>query len=178
MQLPWAVRFNILLLVFWLGTSTLAAQWQNDEPWWKYEDDSPVIPVDVRLKRFNLNKAYESAGDYHNDHFKRTYSTREHPNDAFEAEWLSFWARWVAFSDYLARFQRSVLANATVVSVDRTAINIDHVQLMGTTHAVLAAMVNAARELTSKLEDDIVIEKWEIFIERLTQVEEALQDFE
>lgn len=179
MQLPWNVRAVILLGVFWFGTIALGqSQYENDAPWWTYEDDSPIIPVDVRLKRFNLNKAYESAGDYHNDHFKREYTRREPRNPAFEAGWLSFRARWLAFNEYLARFQRSVLDNATFVSADRTAINIDHMQLMGTTRGVLSAMVNSARELTSLLEDDIVIEKWETFIDRLTQVEDALQDFE
>lgn len=168
----------ILLIALFMGCPAQAQDWANDQPWWEYEDDSPVIPADVRIKRFELTKAYESAGDYHNENFKREYTRREHPNDAFEPGWLTFRARWLSFNDYLARFQRSVLANATFISADRTAINIDHAQLHGTTRAVLTAMVNSARELTSKLEDDIVAEKWETFIDRLTKVEDALQDFE
>ncbi len=172
-----SLGMSILVLAWAMLMGTAEAQWQNDEPWWEYEDSTPQIPVDVRMKRFNLDMAYNKAGDYHNEHFKREYTRREYNNAAFKRGWLSFRARWLAFSDYLERFQRSVLLNASSVSASRTYINIDHARLMGTTRAVFAAMVNSARELTSLLEDDIVTEKWETFIDRLTQVEDALQDF-
>ncbi len=175
---PRSLGASILALVWAILMCPAYAQdWANDEPWWTYEDSTPVVPADVRLKYHNLDMAYNNAGDYHNEHFKRQYTYREPPNDAFESGWKSFRARWEAFNYYLARFQRSVLVNAATVSASKTHIDIDHMQLMGTTRSVLAALVNSARELTSQLENDIVIEKWETFIDRLTQVEDALQDF-
>jgi len=174
---PRSIGWSMLLMMFWCMTPALGQDWSNDDPWYDYEDDTPIIPIDVRMKRFNLNMAYNKAGEYHNDHFIRTYTNRDRGNAAFARGWASFFARWLAFSDYLERFQRSVLLNASSVSASGRTINLEHSQLMGTTRAVLAAMVNHARGLTSLLEDDIVTEKWETFIDRLTQVEDALQDF-
>lgn len=152
------------------------SQWENDTPWWVYEDDSPVIPADVRLKLFNLGKAYHRAGDYHNDHFLKEYSRREYPNAAFKERWQSFRARWIAFSDYLTRFERSVLRNAATVSASKTYINFDHAQLAGTTRMVLENLVETARDLTFYLEDDIVIKKWEIFVVRLNHLEDEFKE--
>ena len=151
--------------------------WENDDPWWTYEDDSPVIPVDVRLKLFNLQKAYNQAGDYHNENFKREYSRREHPNDAFVLRWTSFRARWIAFNDYLARFQHSVLVNAATVSASGTYVDFDHSQLAGVTRGVLENLTETARDLTFYLEDAIVISKWEIFIRRLNNLEDKFKEF-
>ena len=153
------------------------SDWENDAPWWTYEDESPVIPVDVRLKLFELDKAYNRAGDYHNDHFVREYTRREHPNAAFALRWTTFRARWIGFNDYLTRFRRSVLVHASSVSASKTHINFDHAQLAGTTRMVLEAVVEAARDLTFYLEDDIVISKWEIFIVRLENLEDRFKDF-
>ena len=150
--------------------------WENDEPWWTYEDDSPVIPADVRIKLFNLDKAYTRAGDYHNVSFIKEYSRREHPNVAFMLRWASFRARWISFNDYLQRFNRSVLVNAAYITTGRTMVDFDHAQLAGTTRAVLTNLVETARELTFYLEDDIVISKWEIFIVRLNHLEEEFKD--
>lgn len=185
MQAPWRQRRRIKRYILVGVVSALLAagfsqaqDWENDAPWWTYEDESPVIPVDVRIKRFNLDMAYHKAGEYHNDHFVKEYVNREHPNAAFAWRWTSFRARWLAFNDYLARYQHSVLINAASVSASGTTINIDHAQLAGGTLMVLENLVETARDLTYYLEDDIVIGKWEIFIRRLTQVEDALKDFE
>lgn len=165
----------VSVLLAW-GIANAQTQWENDAPWWTYEDDSPVIPVDVRLELFNLGKAYHRAGDYHNDHFIGEYSRREHPNAAFAFRWNSFRARWLAFNHYLERFQRSVLLNAASVSASKTYINFDHAQLAGRTRMVLEAMVETARDLTFYLEDDIVISKWEIFIRRLNNLEDEFKE--
>ncbi len=162
-------------LLAW-GFVSAQSDWENDAPWWTYEDDSPVIPVDVRLELFNLGKAYHRAGDYHNETFIKEYSRREHPNAAFMLRWTSFRARWIAFNDYLQRFQRSVLLNASTVSASKTYINFDHAQLAGATRAVLEKTVETARDLTFYLEDDIVISKWEIFIRRLTNLEDEFKE--
>jgi len=150
--------------------------WENNDPLWEYEDDSPVIPIDVRLKFFNLDRAYNNAGDYHNDHFVREYSRREHPNAAFERGWVTFYARWVGFNDYFARFQRSILVHAGSVSVGSKTVSIKHSQLVGRTSMVLANLVETARDLTFYLEDDIVIKKWEIFIVRLENLEDTIKE--
>ncbi len=165
----------ISALLTWASVN--AQDWANDTPWWVYEDDSPEIPVDVRLKLFNLSKAYHRAGDYHNEDFIKEYSYRERPNDAFEIRWRTFRARWIAFNDYLTRFQHSVLANAAAVSASGTYINIDHAQLAGTTRVVLENVTETARDLTFYLEDDIVISKWEIFVVRLNTLEDEFKDF-
>jgi len=153
-----------------------SGQWNNDQPWWEYEDETPVIQVDVVMKLYKLEKAYNRAGDYHNDHFKPTYSRREHPNDAFARRWLAFSARWVGFNEYLQRFERSVKVNASSITADRTIINFKHSELANNTRAVLAGIVDRTRDLTLYLEDDIVIEKWETFIKRLHQLEEKSKD--
>ena len=150
--------------------------WENDEPWWEYEDETPILPADVRLKMFNLDKAYNRAGDYHNEDFKREYTRREHPNAAFAWKWNAFLARWVGFNDYYAQYQRSVLVNASAVSASKTYIDFDHAQLAGATRAVLEGVVDTARDLTPYLEDDIVIKKWEIFIGYLEELEDKLKD--
>jgi len=186
MQHPWTKRFKkrwrrwlLVGLWCWMAAVTVAhAQggWDNVDPIWEYEDDTPTIPVDIRLKLFNLDKAYHNAGDYHNDHFVKEYIRREHPNVAFGRYWVSFRARWIGFNDYLHRFQRSIFVNASSVSASGTTINIDHVQLAGTTRMVLEGLVETARDLTYYLEDDIVIQKWEIFIVRLTNLEEEFKE--
>lgn len=173
----WLFVLAVCFVAAW-GIARGQGEWMNDEPWYEYEDDSPVIPVDVRLKIFNLDKAYNRAGDYHNDHFVGEYTRREQPNDAFAIRWASFRARWIGFNDYLARFQHSVLVNAASVSASGTTIDFDHSQLFGTTRMVLEGLVEAARDLTYYLEDDIVIKKWEIFINRLAQLEDTLKDFD
>ena len=150
--------------------------WRNPDPIWEYEDDSPVIPADIRLKIFNLDKAYHQAGDYHNDHFEPEYSRREPYNDAFVWRWLTFQARWVSFNDYLQRFRRSVLVNAGTVTAGAKVINLEHSQLAGRTLGVLKGVTNKARDLTSYLEDDIVVEKWEIFVDQLEKLEDKLKE--
>jgi len=167
----------VCFVVSW-GIARGQGEWENDAPWWTYEDETPVIPVDVRLKFFNLDKAYNRAGDYHNENFVGEYTRREHPNDAFTLRWASFRARWIAFNDYLARFQRSVLANAAFVTAGAKVVNFEHSQLAGTTRSILAGLVENARDLTYYLEDDIVISKWEIFTRRLAQLEDTLKDFD
>ncbi len=167
----------VCFVVAW-GIARGQGGWTNDQPVWEYEDDSPVIPVDIRLKIFNLDMAYNKAGDYHNDHFVKEYTRREHPNAAFAWKWATFAARWVGFNDYLERFQRSVLVNAGTVTAGAKVVNLEHSQLAGTTRMVLEALVETARDLTYYLEDDIVIKKWEIFIDRLTQLEDTLKDFD
>ena len=162
-------------LLAW-GYASAQSDWENDAPWWTYEDETPVIPIDVRMKMFDLNKAYHRAGDYHNDHFIKEYSSREHPNAAFEGRWLSFRGRWIAFNDYLQRFERSVWLNASAVSASKTYVDFDHAQLAGTTRMVLANLVETARDLTFYLEDDIVISKWEIFIRRLSNLEDEFKE--
>ncbi len=152
--------------------------WMNDDPWWEYEDESPIIPIDVRLKLFNLDKAYHQAGDYHNDHFIKEYSRKEPSNAAFAWRWKSFRARWISFSSYLARFNRSVLVNAAYITASRTMVDLDHSQLGGTTNAVLKGLVESAKDLTPYLEDDIVIKKWEIFIGYLKELEDKLKDLQ
>lgn len=174
------IRYLIVGVVStWLawGVSNAQSQYENDAPWWTYEDDSPVIPADVRIKFFELDKAYHRAGDYHNEDFIKEYSRREHPNAAFTRQWTSFRARWIGFSAYLARFNRSVLVNASFVTASRTVVDFDHAQLAGTTRMVLEALVETARDLTFYLEDDIVITKWEIFIVRLEYLEDKFKDF-
>ena len=153
-----------------------SGQWRNDQPLWEYEDETPVIPVDIVLKLFNLTKAYHRAGDYHNDHFKPQYSRREHPNAAFAWRWEPFASRWIGFNEFLRRFERSVRVNASHITADRVTIDLDHSQLAGQTRMVLRGIIKQAKDLTSYLEDDIVIEKWETFITRLTQLEEKLKD--
>ncbi len=167
---------GVVSALFAWGFTHGQSEWENDAPWWTYEDDSPVIPADVRMKMFELNKAYERAGDYHNEIFVEEYTRREHPNAAFERRWVSFRARWIAFNDYLERFQRSVLLNAASVSASKTYIDFDHAQLAGTTRAVLEKTVETARDLTFYLEDDIVISKWEIFIRRLSNLEDEFKE--
>lgn len=162
-------------LLAW-GHVSAQSPWENDDVWYDYEDDSPVIPVDVLLKRFNLNMAYNKAGEYHNDHFVKEYSYREHPNAAFAWRWTTFRGRWIAFNDYLERFQRSVLVNAGSVSASGTTVNFEHAQLAGTTRLVLENLVETARDLTFYLEDDIVISKWEIFIRRLNTLEDEFKE--
>lgn len=163
--------------LFAWGFANAQTQWENDAPWWTYEDETPVIAADVRLKLFELGKAYHRAGDYHNDTFIPEYTNREYPNAAFAWRWHSFWARWIGFNDYLRRFQRSVLLNASTVSASKTYINFDHAQLAGRTRGVLEALVETARDLTFYLENDIVISKWEIFIVRLNNLEDKFKDF-
>ena len=57
-------------------------------------------------------------------------------------------------------------------------VNLQHSQLHGTTLSVLAGVVDAARDLTPYLWDDIVRSRWEIFIARLTTLEDTLKDFD
>lgn len=165
-----------VLSALFAGAFANAQDWRNDAPWWTYEDDSPVIPADVRLKFFNLDRAYNRAGDYHNGTFVKEYSRREHPNAAFMRKWTSFRARWIGFNDFFLQFQRSVLVNAASVSATRTTINFEHAQLAGRTRMVLAGVVEAARDLTFYLENGIVISKWEIFIVRLNNLEDELKE--
>ena len=183
MQASWRARRRIKRYILVGVVSALLAagfsqaqDWSNDEPWWEYEDETPIIPMDVRLKMFELNKAYERAGDNYNENFVQEYSRREHPNAAFERGWLSFYARWISFNDYLQRFERSVWLNASTVSATKTHIDFDHVQLAGRTRMVLEGLVETARDLTPYLENDIVIKKWEIFIGYLEELEDKLKD--
>jgi hypothetical protein len=152
--------------------------WTNDQPLYEYEDESPVIPIDIRLKLFNLSMAYTKARDYHNEVFKREYTRREHPNAAFARKWSTFVARWVGWNSYMDRYTLSVQTNASFITAGSKTINLEHSQLAGTTRMVLEGLVEAARDLTFYLEDDIVINKWEIFIKRLAQLEDALKDFD
>lgn len=173
MQVRWIL---CTLFLLYIGTPALEAQWVNDQPVWEYEDESPKIPIDVRLKIFNLGMAYQKAGDYHNDHFVQEYTRREYPNEAFAARWKPFFARWIALSDYLRRFNRSVWVNASSVTAGAKTVNIEHSQLGGRTLMVLENLVETARGLTFYLEDDTVIMRWEIFIRRLRTLEEELKE--
>lgn len=172
------VRYIFLI---WLALQCVwgkaEAQWVNDEPMWEYEDDTPVIPADVRLKMHALSQAYHMAGDYHNDRFVPEYQRRELENLLFRSRWNAFRARWIGFNDYLARFERSVWVNAGSVTAGSNVVNLEHSQLQGTTRGVLAALVDTARDLTSYLEDDTVRSRWEIFIARLVTLEDTLKDF-
>jgi len=167
------------VLAAWFALSmgyVQAVQWTNDEPWYEYEDETPQIPMDVRLKMHALSQAYHQAGDYHNEKFKPEFHRREPHNVLFWSRWESFRARWIGFNDYLAQFERSVWIHASSVSATGTTINLEHSQLAGTTRAVLAGVVDAARDLTPYLEDDTVRSRWEIFIARLNNLEDALED--
>ncbi len=178
MQLPWNIRAVILLSALWFMTPPLYGQWVNDEPWWEYEDETPQIPLDVRLKMHALSQAYHLAGDYHNEKFKPEFHRREPENVLFWSRWNSLRARWIGFNDYLERFERSVWTNASSVTVGAKVVNFEHSQLHGTTLSVLSGVVDAARDLTPYLWDDIVRSRWEIFIARLTTLEDTLKDFD
>jgi len=171
----WLLVGGVCLVVA-LSIGRGQSPWENNDPLWEYEDETPQIPIDVRLKLFNLGMAYHKAGEYHNDHFVREYSNREHPNAAFERGWITFYGRWVAFNDYLRRYERSVRVNASSVTVGAKTINLAHSQLAGRTRMVLANLVETARDLTFYLEDDIVIKKWEIFIVRLENLEDTIKE--
>ena len=173
----WGMSVLVAMCMLLTG-SVQAVQWQNEQPIWEYEDDSPEIPIDVRLKLFNLKKAYDRAGDYHNDHFVEEYTRREYPNTAFAWRWESFQARWIAFNDYLQRYSRSILVNAAYVTAGRTTVDFDHAQLAGTTRMVLEALVEKARLLTFYLEDDTVRTRWEIFVDRLETLEEVIKELD
>lgn len=186
MQVPYKTKRRLKRWLFILAACFLLALgiargqggWTNDEPIWEYEDESPQIPADVRLKMHALDQAYHLAGDYHNERFQREFLLREPYNTQFGDRWAVFAARWVGFNDYLARFQRSVWVNAGAVTAGSKVVNIEHTQLAGRTRAVLSKIIDTARDLTSYLEDDIVVSKWEIFIARLVTLEDTLKDFD
>lgn len=167
--------FIVGVASLFLSLAHVHCQWMNDQPVWEYEDDTPVIPIDVRLKLFTLNKAYHNAGDYHNDHFIAEYTRREHPNVAFTRRWAIFRVRWIGFNDFLLRYKRSIMVNAGSITAGAKVINLKHTQLAGTTRMVLEALVETAKDLTFYLEDDTVRTRWEIFIRRLNNLEDALE---
>ena len=175
MQVPWNIRVVILLGVLWVGTPVLAAQW-NTDPIWEYKDDSPVIPADVRLKLWNVDKAFSRAYEYHNKKFKTEFNKRETGDREFADRWkTSFVPYWTAFVNYLYRYTRSAQLNASYITADSKILNLEHSQLHGTTLMVARALVRRARDLTSLLEDGIVIKKWEIFIDRLETLEDTIK---
>ena len=164
------------LFAWGIAQGQSSGPWETDDRWWEYEDETPEITADVRLKLFNLDKAYNRAGDYHNEDFVKQYRSREPANVAFAFRHSVFWARWIAFNDYLRQFKRSVLLNAATLSASKTYIDFDHVELAGTTRMVLENLVETARDLTFYLENDIVISKWEIFIRRLNNLEDEFKE--
>jgi len=165
--------------IFVLLQTVAHCQWQNTDPIWEYEDESPIIPADVRLKVHALNQAYHQAGDYHNDHFLKALRSRDPHNRPFINRWsATFLPRWIAFNDYLDRYKRSVWLHASSVSASGTTINFQHSQLAGATQAVAKNLVATAQGLTAYLEDDKVVDKWEIFINRLKNIVDTLQDLE
>jgi hypothetical protein len=167
------------LSIFLVMQPLAHCQWMNDDPIWEYEDETPIIPADVRLKMHDLSQAYNQAGDYANKHFLKEYRLRDPYNTEFSVRWqLSFFPRWIAFNDYLDRYQRSVWINASSVSATGTTVDLQHSQLAGATRNVARNLVSTAQGLTPYLENDKVVAKWEIFINRLKNIVDALQELE
>lgn len=154
------------------------AQWQNTQPVWEYEDETPVIEIKVRLDIHNITIAWQTAKDYHDKRFKPEYLRREGENAAFAAQWNARFAPyWTAFNDYLYRYVESKIRTAQRLQAPGT-VDLDHQQLRGRMVMVTEALVEKARELTFYLEDDTVIGKWEIFIRRLEYLEETIKELE
>lgn len=153
--------------------------WANDEPWWKYEDSTPVIPLDVRLKIHNISQTWSLAHEYHNRRFKPLYDQRSGQNTAFATQWaFSFLPYWIAFSSILDDYVYSKLQFEARITVPGKVVDLAHSQLAGKTRMVAAALVEKARVLTLYLEDDKVRQRWEIFTQRLITLEEAIKELD
>ncbi len=165
--------------VFVLLQTTAHCQWTNDSPIWEYEDETPIIPMDVRLKMHALSQSFNQAREYANKRFLKEYRLRELDNIEFSHRWTTaFRPRWIALEDYIHRYAKSVWINASSVSATGKTVNLAHSQLGGTTRAVARNLLDTAQGLTPYLEDDKVVAKWEIFINRLKNIVDALQDLE
>lgn len=158
---------------------THAQDWANDEPWWKYEDSTPVIPLDVRIKLHNISQAWSLSYEYHNRRFKPVFNQRERQNVAFATRWhAGFAPYWAALSATLYKYISSKLQFESRTAVPGMAIDIDHMRLVARTRMVAAALAEKARVLTLYLEDDTVRARWEIFTQRLITLEEAIKELD
>ncbi len=153
--------------------------WENDDPIWEYEDESPIIPIQVLLDIHDIKQAWTVAIKAHDKRFKPEFNRREGQNPAFASEWTySFAPYWVGFNDYLYRYVASKLQVEARMVVPGKIVDLSHSQLRGRTLMVTKALVEKARDLTHLLENDIVIEKWEIFVERLETLEETIKELD
>ncbi len=151
--------------------------WSNDMPWWTYEDSTPTIPADVRLKIHNISQTWSQARDYHNRRFRPVYDQREGENLAFVTQWnLSFRSYWIAFSETLYEYVSSKLQFEARITVPGKVVDFDHSRLAGEIRTMAAALVERARVLTLYLEDDTVRVRWEIFTQRLITLEDAIKE--
>lgn len=156
-----------------------AQDWRNDMPWWVYEDSTPAIPADVRLKIHNINQAWSLAYEYHNTKFRPVYDQREGQNLTFALQWnFSFRPYWVTLSETLYGYISSKLQFEARITVPGKVVDFEHSRLAGKTRMVAAALVEKARVLTLYLEDDTVRTRWEIFTRRLITLEEAIKELE
>ncbi len=168
----------LLVMAWFLLMCPAKAQWVNDQPVWEYEDDTPTIDIKVRLDLHDITIAWQVANDYHNKRFKPEFLRRESENVAFATGWeASFAPYWVGFNDYLYRYVESKIRTAQRLQAPGT-VDLAHQQLRGRMVMVTEALVEKARALTSVLEDDTVIRKWEIFIRRLEYLEETIKELE
>lgn len=168
----------VAALFAWAHASA-QSPWANDEPWWEYEDSTPTIPIDVRLKIHNITQTWSLAHEYHNRRFRPIYDQRAGQNIAFATRWnASFLPYWIAFSETLHEYLSSKLQFEARITVPGTVVDLTHSQLAGRTRMVAAALVEKARVLTLYLEDDKVRARWEIFTQRLITLEEAIKELD
>lgn len=181
---PKAIAFQLLLLILWLMTSPIAAQWQNTDPVYDipYEDETPTLPAKFLILEHKVRQAYTRARDQYNKNFAKNWNrkTTQHESDQIVADRAGMLVgRWQAWNDIWDKWTLDLEVDASKVGAGNVRFkNIETMKEGKQALRVLKGLREYAQETVQYVEEVELRLKMREFVTRLMQLERAVEALE